>query len=69
MKIMIRPFPLVGNTSNTIGSHSLTLFSGKIERNDEEYSFIKYSSAKLLDVYRVTDMRSNEKVLDGALLC
>nr|GEY54223.1 E3 ubiquitin-protein ligase UPL2-like [Tanacetum cinerariifolium] len=27
------------------------------------------SNAKLLDVYRVTDMRSNEKLLDGAMLC
>nr|GEU55606.1 hypothetical protein [Tanacetum cinerariifolium] len=27
------------------------------------------SNAKLLDVYRVTDMRSSEKLLDGAMLC
>ena len=56
----------MSNISNTIGSHSS--FSEKIDRYDEESSFVKYSRAKLLDVYRVTDMSSSERMLDGAVL-
>nr|GEV31271.1 hypothetical protein [Tanacetum cinerariifolium] len=56
----------MSNISNTTGSHSP--FSEKTDRYDEESSFVKYSRAKLLDVYRVTDMRFNERMLEAAML-
>ncbi|PWA82837.1 GYF-like protein [Artemisia annua] len=49
------------NPMNSIDSHPLASFSAK---GDRYY----YSRAKLLDLYRVTDMRSSERVLDGAMV-
>ncbi|GKB49722.1 hypothetical protein Tco_0900475, partial [Tanacetum coccineum] len=51
----------MNNFNTSIDSHPLALFSAK---GDRYY----YSRAKLLDVYRVTDMRSSERVLDGAMV-
>nr|GEV38326.1 hypothetical protein [Tanacetum cinerariifolium] len=51
----------MNNFNTSIDSHPLASFSAK---GDRYY----YSRAKLLDVYRVTDMRSSERVLDGAMV-
>ena len=58
-----------GSTMNnpSIDSHSLASFSDKIDRCHEEPSPVRYSRAKLIDVYRMTDMRSNERLLDGVM--
>ncbi|XP_024972231.1 uncharacterized protein LOC112511070 isoform X1 [Cynara cardunculus var. scolymus] len=59
-----------GNPMNntSIDSHSLASFSDKIDRCHEEPSSVRYSRAKLIDVYRMTDMRSSERMLDGVML-
>ncbi|KAI3737009.1 hypothetical protein L2E82_27001 [Cichorium intybus] len=51
--------------NNSIESHVLT---DKFDRGHEELTFLRYSRAKMLDVYRMTDMRSSEGVLDGVML-
>ncbi|KAI3684846.1 hypothetical protein L6452_34073 [Arctium lappa] len=56
----------MNNTSTD--SHSLASFSDKIDRCHEEPSPVRYSRAKLIDVYRMTDMRSSERMLDGVML-
>ncbi|XP_071734156.1 protein ESSENTIAL FOR POTEXVIRUS ACCUMULATION 1-like isoform X2 [Rutidosis leptorrhynchoides] len=51
---------LEGNSLNN--SHSPTSFSDKIDQCHEESSLVGYSRAQLIDVYRMTDMKSCERV-------
>ncbi|XP_057975661.1 protein ESSENTIAL FOR POTEXVIRUS ACCUMULATION 1 [Malania oleifera] len=46
-------------------SHSLGAISDKVDGAHGEPSPLKYSRTKLLDIYRRTEMRSYQKLLDG----
>ncbi|KAJ0086530.1 hypothetical protein Patl1_09124 [Pistacia atlantica] len=56
-----------GNFMNSVSTHSqpLGILSDKGESSHGEYRALRYSRTKLLDVYRVTDMRSYRKLLEG----
>ncbi|CAK9162003.1 unnamed protein product [Ilex paraguariensis] len=57
----------VGSSINSISTHlqSLGSFSEKGESGHGGPSPLRYNRTKLLDVYRITDMKSRGKVLDG----
>lgn len=54
-----------GGISGNSHSQSLTTVADKGESGHGESSPLTYSRTKLLDVYRITDMRSHRKLLDG----
>ncbi|KAK2988729.1 hypothetical protein RJ640_020994 [Escallonia rubra] len=55
-----------GSPMNNIPTHTQA-FLEKSESGYGEPSLLKYSRTKLLDVYRMTDMRSRGKILDGVV--
>ncbi|KAK3231592.1 hypothetical protein Dsin_003473 [Dipteronia sinensis] len=56
-----------GNSLNSSSTHSQSpgLFSDKVESSHGEYRPLRYSRIKLLDVYRTTDMRAYQRLLEG----
>ncbi|XP_044474434.1 protein ESSENTIAL FOR POTEXVIRUS ACCUMULATION 1-like isoform X2 [Mangifera indica] len=56
-----------GNLMNSVSTHSqpLGILSDKGESSHGEYCQLRYSRTKLLDVYRATEMRSYQKLLEG----
>ncbi|KAH9758670.1 protein ESSENTIAL FOR POTEXVIRUS ACCUMULATION 1 [Citrus sinensis] len=56
-----------GNSINSVSTHSqsLAILSDRVESNHGEYLPLRYSRTKLLDVYRMTDMRSYKKLIEG----
>ncbi|KAF4357291.1 hypothetical protein F8388_002799 [Cannabis sativa] len=57
-----------GGATANISSHSQSqgTFSDKGESGHGEHSHLKYSRTKLLDVYRLGDLRSFRRLVDGA---
>ncbi|XP_059636440.1 protein ESSENTIAL FOR POTEXVIRUS ACCUMULATION 1 [Cornus florida] len=51
----------------SINTHSSGLNSEKGESGHIDPSPLRYSRTKLLDVYRMTDMKSSEKILNGVM--
>lgn len=53
--------------NNSSHSQSLSFIPDRGDNGHEEPSPFRYSRTKLLDVYRLTDVRSSNKILDGLL--
>lgn len=59
---------VVGSVTNNPGlSQSMGIISDRGDNGHGEPSPFTYSRTKLLDVYRLTDIRSSNKILDGLL--
>ncbi|KAL5777981.1 hypothetical protein ACOSP7_010907 [Xanthoceras sorbifolium] len=56
-----------GNSLNSISTHSQSpgILSDKVESSHGEYRPLRYGRIKLLDLYRMTDMSSFQKLLEG----
>lgn len=56
-----------GSTVNSVSAHSQSpgTLSDKVESGNGECHPLRYNRTKLLDIYRVADMRSFQKLVDG----